>query len=65
MAIFNISGTVTVSCWTEVEADTEAEAIVIAGRRSVANVHIDGSSPVDECWHIDVDGEPENIRTGE
>lgn len=24
----------------------------------MAEVHIDGSFPVDETWHIDVDGEP-------
>ncbi len=65
MAIFKISATVTVSCWTEVEASTEEEAKHIAARRTLAESHIDGSYPVDECWHFDTDGEPTNIRIGE
>jgi hypothetical protein len=61
---YQINAQITVSCWTEVEADSEHDALNIAKTRSVAEVHIDGSYPEDECWHIAVDGEPVNIRVG-
>lgn len=62
MTTYKIAGRMTVSCWTEVEADTEAEALEIAAGRDVAQHHIDGSFPEDECWHFDTDGIPDNIR---
>lgn len=65
MPVFNISATVTASCWTEVEADTEAEALGIARRRSMPDVLIDCGYPVDEYWHIDADGEPTGIKVSE
>jgi hypothetical protein len=58
---FIISGVVAVSCWTEVDADTEQEAIAIAAKRTMAEVSIDGSYPCDEHWHIEVDGEPQKL----
>lgn len=62
---FQVSAVVTVSCFTEVEADTKEEAIKIAMERSMAEVHVDGSYPLDETWHIDVDGEPRDAYAEE
>jgi hypothetical protein len=58
---YTISGVVSVSCWTEVDADTEQEALAIAATRTLADVSIDGSYPIDENWHIETDGEPRNL----
>lgn len=59
---FLIQGMVTVSCWTEVEAETEEEAVAIAKQRSMADIHIDGSYQEDEYWHMEIDGEPTDVR---
>jgi hypothetical protein len=59
---FTIRGTVTVSCWTVVEAESAEDAKRIAFRRDMADVHIDGSYPDDEFWHIDTDGAPDIDR---
>lgn len=53
-----VSAVMTVSCWTEVEADSFDEAIEIASGRSVAEHHIDGGQLESECWVFDNDGEP-------
>lgn len=58
---YKVNGYLTVSCWTEVEANSEQEALQIALGRELASHHIDGSFLVDECWHFDNDGSPENI----
>jgi len=57
-----VQGQITVSCWTEVEAPTIAEALRIAESRELAAVLIDGGYPVDECWHIDSDGTPGDLH---
>lgn len=62
MPTFKVSAMVTVSCFTEVVADTEEEAKEILTNRGLAEFHIDGSFPVDECWHFEADGEPFNVR---
>lgn len=62
MAKYRVHGTITVSCWTEVTARSEAEALRIAQGRQVAEVYIDPSYPEDDCWQIDSDGTPENLR---
>jgi hypothetical protein len=60
---FIVNATVTVSAQTLVEADSEAEAIAIAGEREMAELAHNSLYPdVDEAWHIDIDGEPQNIR---
>jgi hypothetical protein len=59
MPKFTVNGTVTVSCWTVVEAASEEEAKKIASGREVAglcNMPFDAED--DEAWHIDTDGEP-------
>lgn len=62
---YNVSAVVTVSCFTEVEADSKEEAVKIAMQRGLAEIHIDSSYPVDENWHIDVDGEPRDMEVEE
>lgn len=62
---FMISGQVTVSCWTKVEAETEEEAINIAKKRVLADIHIDGSYQETEYWHMEIDGEPKDVRAGD
>lgn len=62
MKTYKISGRVTVSCWTEVEAEDEAQALRIAAMRDIADVHIDGSFEESEYFHIDTDGSPEGLR---
>lgn len=59
---YKISGQVTVSCWTEVEAESEEEAKRIASERTLAEHHIDGCNEIDECWHFDNDGTPGHIN---
>ena len=61
MKKYRVSGTVTVSCWTFVEAETEADALKTAARRDVADIHIDGTYEDTECFHIETDGEPQNL----
>lgn len=62
MKTYKVSGTVTVSCWTEVAASSKEEAMQIAVSRNMADVIIDGGYPVDECWHLDSDGTPDNLK---
>lgn len=65
MPTFKISGLVTVSCYTEVEADNAEEALSIATNREIADIHIDGTYTVDECFHIEPDGAPYELRIEE
>lgn len=62
MATFRIAAKVTVSCWTVIEAETEEEAKQLAQRRELAEIHIDGTYPEEECWQIDADGVPFELR---
>lgn len=62
MPMYTVSGTVTVSCWTQVEAKDEAEALRIARKRDVSQIHIDHSYPADEFWHLDSDGMPADLH---
>jgi hypothetical protein len=57
--LYQIHGSVTVSCCTEVEADSEEGAIEIANSRTMADVRIEGGYDVDEYWHLDSDDTPE------
>lgn len=65
MPEFMVAGRMTVSCWTKVEAETEAQALQIAAGRMVADSHIDGSYPVNESWHFENDGTPFELRVDE
>lgn len=58
---FRISGTVTISCFTEVEADSVAQALEIAEERDMARLSHNACQADDrECWCIDaeLDGTP-------
>lgn len=60
MPKFNVSGRVTVSAWTTVEADSAEQAREIAEQRGMAQlVHQALYPDDDESWHIETDGEPE------
>lgn len=53
----------TVSCWTEVEANSAEEAKEIAESRDLAGLcHMPYTGEVDEEWHFDNDGSPLNIQ---
>jgi hypothetical protein len=62
MAIFKASGIITVSCWTEIEAETKESAMEIAKRREPADFHIDGNYEVTDSWYMDNGGVPSNIE---
>lgn len=62
MNTYIVSGTITVSCWTLVEADSEEDALKIAADRSVAESTIDSSYDEREYFYIDYDGTPQNLR---
>ncbi len=60
--VYKVSGVVTVGCWTEVEAETEKEAIEIALQRSLSGMC---NSPFtcdsEESFHFGNDGEPQRL----
>lgn len=60
---YKFIATATVSCWTEVEADSLEEAKEIAGDRDLSSLcYVPFSGTIDEEWHFDNDGCPFNIR---
>ena len=60
---YRFSAGVTVSCYTEVEADSLEEAKEIAEYRELAGLcHQPFSSEINEEWHFDSDGCPFNIQ---
>jgi hypothetical protein len=59
--LFSVSGLATFSCWTQVLATTESEAISIAKTRDLAGFHIDTNFSVGNTWHFDNDGSPTDI----
>lgn len=63
MKRFKLIGQVTVSAYTEVEADTLEEALAeAAGRDVVIGGHRSGYSPREEWIIDDADGEVENVH---
>jgi hypothetical protein len=63
MAQFNLSGTVTVSIYTEVEAETLEEAIEIAKGRNIEKSRWGDKHQETQVWVTDdYDGEPMNIE---
>lgn len=59
---YTIIGTLTISCWTEVEAGTEKEALEIAETRGVSTIGYGAlTSEVDEEFHFEGDGEPYDL----
>lgn len=66
MKEYKISGAITVSCFTKVEANSPEEALEIAKKRRVADITINAfDQEEDEAWNFDSDGEPFDIRIDE
>lgn len=61
MAIYTVVGMITVSCYTEIDADSESEAIQKAQHRDVADTtpHIHS---LRQEWQLESDGVPYNIE---
>lgn len=66
MPIFKISGIITISCYTDVEADTEEEALQIAEDREMMELPFNNAYGSDEYWITDsLDGRPREIHISE
>lgn len=61
--IYQIAAKVTVSAYTEVDADTEEEALRIAANRHLGS--ISNNEPSEEFWNIDSDGIPFDLEIDE
>lgn len=64
MPKYSVTGIMTVSCWTEVEADSPEAAIEAAIERQVASlpaVTFNGYD-IKDSWHFDNDGEPFELK---
>ena len=60
---YKLNAQITVSCYCEVEADSEAEALAKAADMSPALHFIGSGTDPEENWLIeDADGSPEDIR---
>lgn len=62
---YTVVGVVTVSVYTEVEADNEKEAIEIAERRDLAPFDVSATYGEDEYFIADNDGSPKELRIEE
>jgi len=63
MRKYMVNGQVTVSCWTEVEAESREEAFKIAHDRDTASLAANSLYPdADEAWHFENDGMPEKLK---
>jgi len=63
MRTFKLEGKVTISIYTEVEAENLEEAIEIANDRQIEKSHWGDKSQSKEAWVNDeYDGEPQNIK---
>ena len=60
---FIVNGALTVSCWTEVWAETEEQALDIVEDRNPSSMCYGAlSENVDESWHFENDGEPYDLK---
>lgn len=64
MPTYRVTGEVTVSCYTEVEAESEKQAKEEAISRAMAMI-IDHGNPEEEWCVEDLDGDPVNINVEE
>lgn len=63
MSEFKLTGVVTISVYTEVEAETLEEAIEIAGERGIENAEHNTEQQVKEAWvSEEYDGEVVEIK---
>lgn len=61
--IYKLSAKVTISVYTEVEAETEEEALEIAKERQNGELAINSGYSEDEFWVAEeLDGEPFDVR---
>jgi hypothetical protein len=59
---YQVSGLVTVSCTTVVEAKNEKEALEMAQQRDIASLcHGPYIEDIDECFHIETDGDAKEL----
>jgi len=67
MTIYKFNAQVTISVYTEVEADSASEALEIAKEREVGQLCHNAVYPdCDEAWFTDeLDGQPEKITLNE
>lgn len=66
MTKYIVRGEMTVSCWTEVEADSAEEAIRIAEERDAAGMSHNALYPdAHEAFHFENDGTPTDLRVEE
>ena len=64
--LFTLSAEVSVSIYTEVEAETLTDAINIAQERSIDSSRWNDKTQLREVWVSDeYDGEPQNITNNE
>ena len=64
---YTISGQMTVSCWTKLEANSKEEALKLAKDRAnnelIASTPIfSGSDDVEDCFHFSNDGYPCDLK---
>ena len=63
MPTFKFKAAATVSCWTEVKADTLEEAKAKAESRGLSGLsRYPFSGDVGESWHFENDGKPQEIE---
>lgn len=62
MKTFNLTAKVTISIYTEVEADTLKEAIRIAEGRDIEQGEFDGENKSDAWISDEFDGEVQNVQ---
>lgn len=63
MATYRFNGYLTVSAWTEVEADSYEQAMKELESRKVASLCASAfSSSVTEAWHFESDGELQEVE---
>jgi Ni2+-binding GTPase involved in maturation of urease and hydrogenase len=63
MKNYKIVGCITVSCYTEVQANSEEEALEIAKQRETSNFCYNPyTSSVKRSWHVESDGEPFDLE---
>ena len=63
MKKFKFTAAATVSCWTEVEAETLEEAKEIAAGRELSDLcYMPYTSEINESWHFENDGMAVDIQ---
>ena len=62
MKKYQVSGLVTVSCNTVIEANSKEEALELAGFRELSDLcHGPHIEDINEAFHIEADGQPKEL----